>query len=121
MALPGSVSYSGEKSWRARLSASTSWRIGSLTFSSKSGLRGRNHSRLLLRARPRKNCRASGGKPGKGEGTIASVGKLSHIRRFCREIPHVQYSIRINDQWRICFEWPDGSTGPSNVEIVDYH
>ena len=32
-----------------------------------------------------------------------------------------QYSIRINDQWRICFEWPDGSTGPSNVEIVDYH
>jgi len=32
-----------------------------------------------------------------------------------------QFSIRINDQWRICFEWPDGSTGPSNVEIVDYH
>jgi proteic killer suppression protein len=32
-----------------------------------------------------------------------------------------QYSIRINDQWRICFEWPDGSPGPVNVEIVDYH
>jgi toxin HigB-1 len=32
-----------------------------------------------------------------------------------------QYSIRVNDQWRICFEWPDGSPGPSNVEIVDYH
>jgi proteic killer suppression protein len=32
-----------------------------------------------------------------------------------------QYSIRINDQWRICFEWPGGSPGPSNVEIVDYH
>jgi len=32
-----------------------------------------------------------------------------------------QYSIRINDQWRVCFEWPDGSPGPSNVEIVDYH
>ena len=32
-----------------------------------------------------------------------------------------QYSIRINDQWRICFEWPDHSPGPSNVEIVDYH
>ena len=32
-----------------------------------------------------------------------------------------QYSIRINDQWRICFEWPDGAPGPSNVEIVDYH
>ena len=32
-----------------------------------------------------------------------------------------QYSIRINDQWRICFEWPDGARGPSEVEIVDYH
>jgi toxin HigB-1 len=32
-----------------------------------------------------------------------------------------QYSIRINDQWRICFEWPGGSSGPYNVEIVDYH
>ena len=32
-----------------------------------------------------------------------------------------QYSIRINDQWRICFEWPKESPGPENVEIVDYH
>jgi toxin HigB-1 len=32
-----------------------------------------------------------------------------------------QYSIRINEQWRICFEWPGGVPGPSNVEIVDYH
>ena len=32
-----------------------------------------------------------------------------------------QYSIRINDQWRICFEWPRGSPGPLNVEITDYH
>jgi proteic killer suppression protein len=32
-----------------------------------------------------------------------------------------QYSIRINDQWRICFEWPAGALGPSYVEIVDYH
>jgi proteic killer suppression protein len=32
-----------------------------------------------------------------------------------------QYSIRINDQWRICFEWPSASLGPLNVEIVDYH
>ena len=30
-----------------------------------------------------------------------------------------QFSIRINDQWRICFEWSDA--GPENVEIVDYH
>jgi proteic killer suppression protein len=32
-----------------------------------------------------------------------------------------QHSIRINQPWRICFEWPDGAKGPSNVEIVDYH
>jgi proteic killer suppression protein len=32
-----------------------------------------------------------------------------------------QYSIRTNDQWRLCFEWPDEASGPSNVEIVDYH
>jgi proteic killer suppression protein len=32
-----------------------------------------------------------------------------------------QYSVRINHQWRICFEWPKGSLGPTNVEIVDYH
>ena len=32
-----------------------------------------------------------------------------------------QFSIRINQQWRICFEWSDGEIGPSNVEIVDYH
>ena len=32
-----------------------------------------------------------------------------------------QFSIRINDQWRLCFEWPDKSDGPESVEIVDYH
>ena len=32
-----------------------------------------------------------------------------------------QYSIRINDQWRICCEWPGKSPGPVNVEMVDYH
>ena len=32
-----------------------------------------------------------------------------------------QFSIRINDRWRICFEWRGGSPGPKNVEIVDYH
>ena len=29
------------------------------------------------------------------------------------------YSIRVNRQWRVCFHWTE--TGPSNVEIVDYH
>ena len=32
-----------------------------------------------------------------------------------------RWSIRINDQWRVCFEWPNGASGPINVEIVDYH
>jgi proteic killer suppression protein len=32
-----------------------------------------------------------------------------------------QYSIRVNMQWRICFEWPDDTTRPFNIEIVDYH
>jgi proteic killer suppression protein len=30
-----------------------------------------------------------------------------------------QHSVRINDQWRICFVWEE--SGPKNVEIVDYH
>jgi len=30
-----------------------------------------------------------------------------------------QWSIRINDQWRICFRWSDGEA--HDVEIVDYH
>lgn len=30
-----------------------------------------------------------------------------------------QYSIRVNDQWRICFTWT--ATGPDQVEITDYH
>lgn len=30
-----------------------------------------------------------------------------------------QYSIRINDQWRICFRWSDGEA--DDVEICDYH
>lgn len=30
-----------------------------------------------------------------------------------------QHSLRVNDQWRICFVWTE--TGPDHVEIVDYH
>ena len=32
-----------------------------------------------------------------------------------------QFSIRINNRWRICFQWTEGAPGPSNVEIIDYH
>jgi toxin HigB-1 len=43
--------------------------------------------------------------------------RLERLQGDCKG----QYSIRINDQWRICFEWPEGSPGPINAEITDYH
>ena len=36
-----------------------------------------------------------------------------------RRSGRVQYSIRINDQWRICFSWT--AAGAADVEIIDYH
>ncbi|MDR2489280.1 MAG: type II toxin-antitoxin system RelE/ParE family toxin [Desulfovibrio sp.] len=32
-----------------------------------------------------------------------------------------QFSIRVNDRWKICFTWPPGAPGSGDVEIVDYH
>jgi proteic killer suppression protein len=32
-----------------------------------------------------------------------------------------QFSIRVNQQWRVCFEWPEDHDRPFNVEITDYH
>ena len=32
-----------------------------------------------------------------------------------------QWSIRVNLQWRLCFEWSSDAIGPENVELVDYH
>ena len=32
-----------------------------------------------------------------------------------------QYSIRVNDQWRLCFVWDNEGNGAGDVEIVDYH
>ena len=32
-----------------------------------------------------------------------------------------QCSIRINEQWRVCFEWPDDVIRPFKIEITDYH
>jgi proteic killer suppression protein len=32
-----------------------------------------------------------------------------------------QFSIRINQQWRVCFEWPEKQNRPCNIEICDYH
>lgn len=42
----------------------------------------------------------------------------NHLEQLKRD-REGQYSIRINQQWRICFVW--GAEGPSDVEIVDYH
>jgi proteic killer suppression protein len=44
----------------------------------------------------------------------------NHLEKLKRD-REGQWSIRINDQWRICFEWPKSAAGPENVEIVDYH
>jgi proteic killer suppression protein len=32
-----------------------------------------------------------------------------------------QFSIRINQQWRVCFEWSEKNDRPCNIEICDYH
>ena len=47
--------------------------------------------------------------------SIPPGNKLESLSRSRK----VQYSIRINDQYRICFQWSDN--GPINVEITDYH
>ncbi len=54
--------------------------------------------------------------------TLAALGGLQSNRLESLKGNGVgQYSNRINDQRRICFEWPDGDTEPSNIQIVDYH
>ena len=54
-----------------------------------------------------------------------SIGDLAALpgNRFeaLRRDRKGQFSIRINDQWRLCFAWPAHSRGPLDVEIVDYH
>ena len=52
-------------------------------------------------------------------GDLASLN--SNRLEVLKGIRRGQHSIRINDQWRICFEWPGDETGPMNVEIIDYH
>ena len=54
--------------------------------------------------------------------SLADLGGLPSNRlEALRSDRAGQYSIRVNDQWRICFEWPQDAAGPSQVEIVDYH
>jgi toxin HigB-1 len=54
--------------------------------------------------------------------SLADLGQLPNNRLEALEADRAgQYSIRINIRRRICFEWPQGAVGPSNIEIVDYH
>jgi proteic killer suppression protein len=54
--------------------------------------------------------------------TLADLGALPGNRlESLRGDRSGQYSIRINNQWRICFVWPPGDAGPSRVQILDYH
>lgn len=54
--------------------------------------------------------------------SLTELGQLPSNRLEALKADRMgQYSIRINMQWRICFEWPQDAAGPSNVEIVDYH
>ena len=46
------------------------------------------------------------------------VPPANHLERL-KGARRGQYSIRINDQWRLCFRWQDGDA--FDVEIVDYH
>ncbi len=46
------------------------------------------------------------------------IPPANHLEKLCADRKE-QYSIRINDQFRICFEWIDNNA--LNVEIIDYH
>ncbi|TAD86638.1 MAG: plasmid maintenance system killer protein [Alphaproteobacteria bacterium] len=54
--------------------------------------------------------------------SLAELGQLPGNRLEALKAGRAgQFSIRINMQWRICFEWPVGAAGPSSVKIVDHH
>ena len=52
---------------------------------------------------------------------LGDLARPGNRLKALRGRPSGQWSIRINDQWRTCFKWPKGSSGPTEVEIVDYH
>ncbi|WP_296275147.1 type II toxin-antitoxin system RelE/ParE family toxin [Rhodoferax sp.] len=49
---------------------------------------------------------------------LGTANEDDHLERLTRD-REGQYSIRINQQWRVCFVWTED--GPCDVEIVDYH
>ena len=67
--------------------------------------------------RPRNVLRIPDAASSLGDLVALNSNRLERLKRDRKG----QYSIRINDQWRICFEWPKNDPGPSDVEIVDYH
>lgn len=53
--------------------------------------------------------------------TLSNLGlPLSHRLERLRGDREGQYSILINDQWRVCFRWSD-EHGTTQIEITDYH
>jgi toxin HigB-1 len=72
--------------------------------------------RVILSYRDKRTRSFAVGKPVK-----AFSGFERAARRKLDRDRQGQFSIRLNDQWRICFEWPGKAPGPSNVEIIDYH
>jgi toxin HigB-1 len=73
------------------------------------------HEGLQLRAKKRLRILDSATSP--GDLAALNSNRLEALKGNRKG----QYSIRINDQWRVCFMWPKDEPGPSNVEIVDYH
>ena len=54
--------------------------------------------------------------------SLSNLGALASNRLEALRGKRVgQWSIRVNLQWRLCFEWPDEALGPRNVEMLDYH
>lgn len=53
--------------------------------------------------------------------TLADLARPGNHLEILKGVRKDRHSIRINDKWRICFIWPEGTPGPENVEIVDYH
>ena len=49
---------------------------------------------------------------------VADLGLKQAYHQY-NHLAIICYSIRINDQWRICFEWKAGRA--ENVEVTDYH
>jgi proteic killer suppression protein len=93
---------------------------------------------LIVSYRDKRSAEIAGGKAPKGfpPDVLQSARRKLTILNYAKSVEDLrlppgnrleklkadrdgQYSIRINAQWRICFEWTEH--GPDEVEIVDYH